>query len=93
MSALVGSALLRRTIATNTGVDESVVETVLTAHEMAVTELLELGARVRFLDDGLLVMITTKATVRPNPQTGGLVQVPSRKKIVYRLPKKRKEKL
>ena len=89
MAALIGPALLQRLVAERTGLDPSTVTQVEEAYEAVALELLGAGARLRAVGGGILVMVETKPTRRRNPQTGEMIEVPSKKKIVIKQIQKR----
>jgi nucleoid DNA-binding protein len=88
MSALIGPALLQRLVAERTGTELCDVEKVLEAYEHIVIDLLQSGARVRAFD-GILAVVETKATRRKAPGTNQVIEVPARRKIVFKVPRKR----
>ena len=89
MSALIGTALLQRLVASKSGVPAADVAKVLDAYNEAVVTLLRSGGRVRALGIGYFDVIETKPTRRRNPQTDRMMKVKAKKKIVFRESRKR----
>jgi nucleoid DNA-binding protein len=89
MATPIGSELLRKLVAARATLPEEVVDRVFVAFCAVANELLDGGAKIRILN-GYLEQIVTKPTRRPNPNVPGeIVDVPARKKIVFRDARKR----
>jgi nucleoid DNA-binding protein len=89
-AAFAGSALLKRLIAERAGTSVAETEKVLDAFNEVARHLLAAGSKVRCLD-GYFEVIEMKPTRRRNPSTGAPVDIPARKKIVFRGPQKRRD--
>jgi nucleoid DNA-binding protein len=87
---IFGSALLKRMIAEKAGISVEEAEKALDAYNEVTRLLLATGAKVRCLD-GYFETIEMKPTRRANPTTKEMVEIPARKKIVFREPKKRRD--
>jgi nucleoid DNA-binding protein len=88
VAPIVGSAWLRRLVAERAGVTIDEAERVIRAFNEVARLQLAAGAKVRCLD-GYFQVIEMKPTRRTNPGTGETVDIPARKKIVFREPKKK----
>lgn len=90
MAVRIGQALLRRLVADKAQLPLKDVEKVLDAYNDVVVSMLDTGAKVGLPTlDGYLVKIEKKATRRRAPGGGPLVEVPARKRIVFRETRKR----
>lgn len=89
MSAFIGSALLKRLVSEKSGVPQDEVDKVLSAYDGVVLLLLETGARVRALGSGHFLIRTSKATRKVSPRDGEVMEIPARRKIVFRESRKK----
>lgn len=89
MSAFIGPALLKKLVADKSGVAEEDTGKVLDAFSECVVAYVQRGAKVRALGRGYFEMVKTKKTRRKSPMVEGFVNVPARKKIVFRESRKK----
>lgn len=87
----VGPNILHRMVADRLGLSLAEVDSVLAAYTKAVLSFVELGQPVRILGGlGYLKTIKTKARTVTSP-IAGLVEVPEKQKIVFRVSKRKDE--
>ena len=89
MPALIGPSVIRRLVATRSDVDLPVVEKVLEAYDAVIEDLLDERARIRFIGGSILSKIDTKPMRKLDPRNQTEVLVPSKVKLVLRVPRRR----